>query len=221
MVAELVVNDYLGDDFADSTQLEETVVETPDEIEVPEEEVIEEPVDEPLDPELRGDEEEVGEIEVPEEDVVEEVVEEVVAEITGNLTQELLATLDFTEPVLTTTLYDGLVYGFWDVSEDFTDMTVLQHKLFDGADYIGTVYEVQPGSSIELFTAYETLRKTAESSGNGTINENNAYGDASFYFNHETKSNTVFLTVRTNDLVYSLEYSPNYHVTIRSLIELL
>jgi len=195
VVAELVMNDYLGDDFAEEQVVEDVV----EDVVV---EDVEEDVVAPIDTELRGDEDEVG-------------------EIVGTLTQELLATLDLAEPVVTTALYDDLIYGFWDASEDFSEMTVLQHKLFDGASYIGVVYEVQPKSAIELFTAYETLRQLAESSENGSINENDYYGDASFYFNHNTKTNTVFLVLRQNDIVYALEYSSDYHVTMRSLIELL
>jgi hypothetical protein len=208
VVAELVVNDYMGDDF-----------------------VAEEVTEEVVDPEMRGDEEEVGEEapdeeETPEEVSVEEIsVEEVIVEeepsFEALLTDEVLTSTTITEPVLTTAFYDGLVFGFWDTSEEFTELVVLKHKLFDGATYMGSIFEIQPGSAIDLFTAYETLRSVSEASDTGEINENNAYGDASFYFNHATKTNMVFLVVRLSDVIYSLEYSPTYHGQMRSLIEVL
>ncbi len=207
VVAELVVNDYMGDDFA-SEEITEEVVE---EDEIPAEPITEEVVAD-VDPELRGDEAEVGETE---EVITEETTYEAV------LTQEIFAQTGVTEPVLTTSFYDGLVYGFWDTSEEFAELTVLKHKLFDGADYLGTVYEIQPNSAIDLFTTYETLRSVAEASETGEINENNAYGEASFYFNHDTKISMVFLVLRQNGVIYAFEYSPSYHSQMSSLIELL
>jgi len=200
VVSDLILNDYWGDDFASDEQVEEDVV-VDEETNLDSEVVV-------VDDELKGDEE------------VEEV--SVVLDLPkGNITAEFAQQLNLIEPVLTTNEYDGLVYGFWDVSEDFSDYTVLHHNLFDGPDFVGSIYETTLTSEIQTFHVYSTLRGLASTSGEGAINENDAYGDASFYFNHSTKTNTSFLTMQKGDSVYAFEYSHDYHENIRSLIELL
>ena len=220
VVAELVINDYWGDDFASETQLESVVTETEEEVAevVIDDEITEETLEEEVvegdttDPELRGDEE-----------IVETAIEEpVVVESTDeNLIDSLVPQLGLMEPILETSDFDGLIYGFWDVADDFTEFTVMKHKIFDGTEYVGTIYEIQTNSEIQTFGAYEVLRQNAETSESGDINENNAYGEASFYFNHSDKTNTVFLTFQQDGVVYSFEYPHGYHSTIRALIDLL
>jgi len=82
-------------------------------------------------------------------------------------------------------------------------------------------YLTTTDTEIEMFEAYETLRAQASSSDTGDINENNAAGDASFYFNHSTKTSTIFLTLQQNGNVYAFEYLNSYHSRMKSVIELL
>lgn len=210
IVADLVVSDYWGDDFASEEQL----AQNEESSEVIPEEVVE--------PELRGDEEAPGEeTPIDETPAAEEtpIIEEVA--FTTIVTQELLLQAGFTDSQVTTELYSDLIYGFWEVTESFSEFVVLQHKLFQGAEYVGTIYEIQTPTEVDHFEAYEVLRERATTSTSGTINENNSYGDASFYFNHTTKTNTVFLTISKNQTVYALEYATSGHAKMRALIDLL
>lgn len=213
VVAELVLNDYTGDDFAkQDPEVKEQIAD----------EAI--PIEEPItvtDTEIRGDEEII-----PVSDEAPVATEEESAPtFEASLTQDIatqagaLQETPMTDIIVTTSPYDGLIYGFWDTSTAFADLTVLTHKLFNGATYLGTIYEIQPGSAIDLFTTYETLKTIANESDTGVLNENNSYGQASFYFNHTTKTNTVFLVLRQNDMIYALEYSHSAHPFMRTLID--
>lgn len=214
IVADLVLHDYWGEDFASQDAITEQT--TPDETSLdetsPDETVPDETTPDEIaitDPELYGDE----------EDNPSEIGTETALKPT--LTQALTADLGLTEPILETESYTGLIYGFWDLSASLNGATVLRHKLFDGTTFLGSIYEIQAATDVDLFSLYEALRTLASTSGTGTINENNAYGEASFYFNHSVKTNTVFLTVRTQKAIYAFEYAPSAHVQMKKLISLL
>jgi hypothetical protein len=221
VVTDLVINDYLGDDFAKETQAEVAMV-----------------ADNTMgDPELRGDEEVPAEddlvvdepIEGEEQPVVEEPVVEapvedgapIEAAPSGSLiTLERLAGFDLLEPRLDATVLNGPVYGFWEVTDDLADFLINKVDVFDGSEFVSTVYEVQGENEIQTFAAYEALRQIGLTSPVGGINENNSYGDASFYFNHDTKQNTVFLIVRKGLGVYAFQYSHDMHNTfVRPLLD--
>lgn len=223
VVADLVINDFWGNDFAQETD-SETTAEAVVDTETP----LTDPLEDPIaftDPEDRGDEEptdSTNDEETPTEDTpLESTPSEETPTATPVLVDSLLLDAGFTEPSLTTQAYDGLIFGFWDTEVALQDNVVFQHKLFQGEDYLATFYEIQTDSEVALFEAYETLRSLALSSTNGEINENNAYGDASFYFNHLTKTNTVFLVFQKSSSVYAFEYPPTAHAQARALIDLL
>ncbi|HCW32915.1 MAG: hypothetical protein UT55_C0035G0008 [Candidatus Peregrinibacteria bacterium GW2011_GWE2_39_6] len=137
----------------------------------------------------------------------------------AQITTTLLQNLNITSPRLETDNYEGLIYGFWDTQKAFNSYTILRHKIFSEDNYLSTIYEIQTLNEIETFSAYQILYDLAQNSATGTINETNSYGNASFYFNHSTKTNTVFLTFQTKNTIYALEYAPNYHSSMRELIE--
>lgn len=196
IVADVVLNDYWGEDFASETVLEEEISSNWVTTEV-------------VNPESRGDDDEspVPELSIPEASSI--------------ITSELLVEAGLTTPDLITEPYDGLIYGFWDVAEAFADWTVWRHKIFVAANYVGSIYEVRTPTEVDVFEAYQTLLDLAVESESGEFNETNAYGEGSFYLNHSSKTNTVFLVLYKNGSVYAFEYSPSYHVQIRSLIDLL
>lgn len=198
VVAEVVVNDYLGADFsAEETVVEEVEVITPQDV---------------ANPEVRGDESDSPQSEILEETPIE--VEPAPIAAQGSLTPELLASIGVLEPKVETTPFQGLIFGLFDVSNEFSGFTVFEHKLFDGSNFIGMVYEIATENELQTFGAYETLRQKAQGSSLGTVNENDNYGEASFYFNHATKTSTVFLVVQKTGHVYALQYSPSLHGSV-------
>ncbi len=224
VVADLVLNDYLSEDYAPEIVSESPIA------------VVDDPVPADEDPELRGDEEVevISELAEDEEEVTvtleEAIVEEepvtkeviVASELEGAINQELIASFDLLEPRLETIKFDGLFYGFWERSDELTNFLVLEHTIFDGPNFVATIYEIQGENDIQTFAAYEGLRQTGLTSPLGDINENNKYGDGSFYFNHGGKFNTVYLVARKGLGVYAFLYSHDSHQGfVRPLIEAL
>ena len=219
VMADLVINDYLGRDLSQETIADTSTVamETP---------VL--PIEATPDSESRGDEE--GAV-ILVEDTTPDAIFDKAEEPTlptpstssqGMITSELVASFDLLEPRVETSVYDGLLYGFWQMTDDFLEFTVLEHNIFDGTNFVATVYEVQGENEIQAFAAYEAFRQLASTSSLGTFNENNQYGDASFYFNHSTKMNTVYLVTRKGPGVYAFQYGHEvHHPFVRPLIEAL
>lgn len=211
VVADLVFNDYLKKDFSPEMVPKEEleVALTPDESE------------DSKPSENLEEREESKTSETKSDDFSDDPDFSDEIDSTALITLDFLESLELAEPRLDTESYDGLIYGFWDTDKAFEDFAVFRHKIFDGAVYLGTIYEVQSLSEIESLTVYQTLLELGQTSDSGEVNANDAYEEASFYFNHETKTNTVFLTVRTTTSVYSFEYSPTYHAKMKQLIALL
>ncbi len=211
VVAEVVVNDYLGEDFAEKDQaIQAEVVE--EELMVEAAGETEEQGPSVVDSEVRGDEGDSPELSSP---LAEATAEPAGPEAPqGTLTPELLASIGVLEPKVETVAFNGLVFGLFDVQEEFSGFTVLEESLFDGSNFIGVIYEIATENELQTFGAYETLRQKAQGSSLGTVNENNNYGEASFYFNHATKTSTVFLVVQKTGHVYAMQYSPSYHGSV-------
>lgn len=230
VIADLVINDYWGKDFADGSQLE-TSEEAPVDLVIKKEETDEDSEEEDalgeeafddasvmneLSEGAEGTEDGDG-VEIPEEfrgiDDGEVTVEE------PSITLDLLLASNFQEPRLEEKAYEELIFGFWDMGDALAEFDVYENALFEGTAYVGMLYEIQTQSEVDGFVAYEALRDTGETSDTGEVNETNNYGDASFYFNHNTKTNTVFLVFQKGTMVYAFEYSPSYHSQMKALIE--
>jgi len=173
---------------------------------------------------------EVDEKPVVEEDIIEEVTEQEVIDSEVELQSENLVNdpkLDesafisagFFDPVLKPTIYSGLVFQFISFSGD-VDAPIYQNNLFNGENFIGSVYEVPYTTETGAFQGYLELREEAETLLDiGDVNEVNNYGDSSFYFNHKTKTKTVHLVVRSGSSVYAFEYAYTYHDMMTQLLK--
>lgn len=125
----------------------------------------------------------------------------------------------FKSPVLKDTIYSGLVFQFISFS-DQTDANIYQWNLFDGEQYIGSVYQILYGTETGSFQAYMALRERAQGLTQlGTVNEVNNYGDTSFYFNHKTKVRTIHLVFRSGASLYAFEYAQSYHETMKKVFD--
>ncbi len=181
-----------------------------------------------------GADEEITEEEVPvleenlDEDVEEEVSEEAawveLAEETGitvlqpGMTEDVFVQAGFFDPVLKDTIFSGLVFQFISFS-DQTDAFVYQWNLFDGENFIGSVYEIKYPSEMGSLQGYLALRGRADSMPElGAVNEVNNYRDASFYFNHATKTKTVHTVVRAEANLYAFEYAYVHHEKMKKVL---
>lgn len=161
---------------------------------------------------LISDEETVALSEEPETLILPGVLE-------SSLSAELFKQAGFIQPVLKDTLFSGLVFQFISFA-DQSEATVYQWNVFDGEQYIGSVYELKYPTETGSFQGYLALRERAMSLTDlGTVNEVNNYGDASFYFNHKTKVKTVHLVVRTGNDIFGFEYSQTYHEKLKNVFD--
>lgn len=194
IVGDIVYHDYLSDfEAAVPTETEEEATEIS------------------LNPDTELEEEPVA---------LSEESEEIVATVLeSSLSGELFKQAGFIQPVLKDTLFSGLVFQFISFA-DQSEATVYQWNVFDGEQYIGSVYELKYPTETGSFQGYLALRERAMSlSDLGTVNEVNNYGDASFYFNHKTKVKTVHLVVRTGNDIFGFEYAQTYHEKLKNVFD--
>lgn len=194
VIGDIIFHDYLNDNPFAEAEVEETVVEEEGE----EEEVA-------LDEQIIEDEVITASVELPESEIWE----------------GLFASAGFTDPVLKEGIFSGLIYQFINFS-DQTDAFIYQWNLFNGVNYIGTIYEIKYPTDTGSFQGYLALRERAFGhSDKGQVNEVNNYGDASFYFNHGAKTKTVHLVIRKGSDLYAFEYSHLNHELMKKVFDLL
>lgn len=138
----------------------------------------------------------------------------------AKLTTEDFITAGFENPVLKDAVFDGNIFSFLTFS-DQSDAYVYQWNFFDGETFVGSIYEVEYKSDTGGFQAYLTLRNRAVKLLDlGDVNETNSYGDASFYFNHKAKKNTVHLVIRKGGTIYAFQYAYSGHDKMKNLFEI-
>ncbi|MFA4814801.1 MAG: hypothetical protein WC924_02460 [Candidatus Gracilibacteria bacterium] len=137
----------------------------------------------------------------------------------SSLSSQLFTQAGFLDPVLKDTVFSGLVFQFISFA-DQDEATLYQWNLFDGEQYIGSIYEIKYPTETGSFQGYLALRERAMSlTAIGTVNEANNYGDACFYFNHKTKVKTVHLVIRTGADIYGFEYGQSYHEKMKNVFD--
>lgn len=199
IVGDIVYHDYLSD-------FEAAVPEDTEPIS------LEDTTEDTTEVTLLPDEETVALSEEPETLMLPGVLE-------SSLSAELFKQAGFIQPVLKDTLFSGLVFQFISFA-DQSEATVYQWNVFDGEQYIGSVYELKYPTETGSFQGYLALRERAMSLTDlGTVNEVNNYGDASFYFNHKTKVKTVHLVVRTGNDIFGFEYAQTYHEKLKKVFD--
>lgn len=110
----------------------------------------------------------------------------------------------------------------WIQFNDQNRENVRQWNMFTGPEYIGNFVEIMHPDANESLQSYILIKKRAEASDQeGLVNETMSYGDASFYFNHQIKTSTVHLVVRSGDRVYVLEYARDYHESMQKMLQVL
>lgn len=146
---------------------------------------------------------------------------ETVAVVASSLDTALFQKAGFTKALLKNALFSGLIFQFISFS-DQTEATVYQWNLFDGENYVGSVYEMKYTTETGSFQGYLAVREQAMSLTElGTVNEVNNYGDASFYFNHKNKTKTVHLIMRSGNSLYAFEYGQSHHETMKKVFDIL
>lgn len=196
----LIIGDMVLHDYLDADQFERSVESLESEID-----------------ELQGEPEATDGIE-GEVSIDEEVT---LSEEGGNptITTELMATSGFGNPVLKEAIFSGYIFQFINFADQLGAATY-QWNFFENEAYKASIYEIKYGTETGSFQGYLNLRKRAgELTQIGTVNETNSYGDASFYFNHKTKTKTVHLVIKRGRTIYAFEYPYSIHDRMKALPE--
>lgn len=104
---------------------------------------------------------------------------------------------------------------------DILSVMKKKYVIKDDALLYAKVYVLSPDVGNDVLSIYSSLKEKAKSSLNSTINETNQFGKASFYLNDSTRSDTAFLTVRYQSLIYGFSYPKVYHKQVSNLIKLI
>jgi len=143
------------------------------------------------------------------------------AVLQSTLEPEIFIQAGFLKSVLKETSFSGLIFQFIPFS-DQSEAFIYQWNLFDGEKYIGSIYEIKYPTETDSFQGYLAARERAMGLKDlGETNEVNNYGDASFYFNHKTKTKTVHLLMRSGKNLYGFEYGQAYHETMKKVFDTL
>lgn len=137
-----------------------------------------------------------------------------------NMNEDMLVEAGFLEPVLKDTIFSGLVFQFITFA-DQTSAFIHQWNVFEGENYVGSFYEMKYPTDTGAFQGYLSLRERATALYEiGEVNEVNNYGDASFYFNHFTKTKTVHVVIRNGKDIYAFEYAYSNHDKMKKVLNI-
>lgn len=209
----LVIGDLVSHDYLNKENTQEIVEEALEEIDT---------IESSEEPSVEFPEEDLTPIEdlEPEEEEVDLSSESTDLKVlVPILSEALLLESGFFDPVLKDTIFSGYVFQFLPFSD--ADAFVYQWNLFNGESFVGSIYEIKYPNETASFQGYLALRQAGAAQKVGSVNEVNNYKDASFYFNHDTKSQTVHLVIRSGSNVYAFEYAHREHDSMKNLFDLL
>lgn len=135
------------------------------------------------------------------------------------ITQEAIKNAGF-ENGFTEKHFDGKVFQLLDITKNPVDSIGLYEVTKDGVA-IASVTEISLRDEIRALQLYILLQNKTKPYIDLSLNETNAYGDRSFYINHQKKPDEAFLVVKIGKTLYGFAYVKTYHPQIKRLIQLL
>lgn len=104
---------------------------------------------------------------------------------------------------------------------DLYDVQLKKTIVRDASRLFAKVYVFSFGPNSSVFNVYDSLKTRAAEGLNVELNEDNQFGDASFYMNDVKRQGTAFLTIRIASNIYGFSYPKEYHPQIKNLIKLI
>ena len=137
------------------------------------------------------------------------------------ITPEQLTEAGFKNAKIVKTNFSKRIFQLIDVSDVFNS----DNGEFNISDDNGNIYvvitEMRFQTELEAEDFYNLLKKRAAGLPGLTINENNQFGNASFFINDPKRIGNAFLVVRIGNYAYSYTYPKVNHEFIKKLIILL
>ncbi len=135
------------------------------------------------------------------------------------ITKEILSSVKIENPTIKKLDFSGKIFEEIDI-EDEKDY-VIEENIFSAESYIGTVYEIHFNGPIDADSYYEEILSLAKKLENVDINENNSFGEKSFYINDSQKKNTVQIISKNDKYIFGFKYPHTSHSTFKTLSKIL
>lgn len=116
--------------------------------------------------------------------------------------------------------FDGIVFNDFNMAE-YNDDDHILYILLSGEEESARITELFFPSLEISNEVYASLKTKMAQSGDFEINETDQYGDNSYFANHSSEKNSVFLVVKIKERLYTLHYPAKNHNKIKNLINLL
>lgn len=138
-------------------------------------------------------------------------------EILAEIDEEKIILAGFKDNVLKIEEFDGFVFNDFNMAEYNDDDHILYILLFGEEESAKITELIFPSNEISD-EVYASLKAKMEQSGYFDVNETDQYGDHSYFANHDTEKNAVFLVVKIRERLYTLHYPAKNHNKIKNLI---
>ncbi len=138
-------------------------------------------------------------------------------EILAGIDEKMILQAGFKDTFLEVEEFDGFVFNDFNMAEYNDDDHILYILLFGEEESARITELIFPSNEISN-EVYASLKAKMEQSGYFDVNETNQYGENSYFANHDTEKNNVFLVVKIRERLYTLHYPAKNHNKIKNLI---
>ncbi len=139
--------------------------------------------------------------------------------VLAGIDQQMIIEAGFQNGTVSIEQFDGLIFNDYDISE-YQDDEHIRYIVKEGIEDAGIINELIYPSQDIAYGVYEQLKaKMTSEESPFTINETNQYGEASFFANNSTETNSVFLVVKFNERLYTLHYPAKNHNKMKNLLQ--
>lgn len=134
--------------------------------------------------------------------------------------EDMIKSAGFADAYLESEPHNGYLYKTIYL-DDLPDVEVTKYAIRDEESLFAKVYVFQVGGLSSVSEIYEVLKIRATEALDVVVNENNEFGDESFYMNDNRRQGVAFLTVRFGAVLYGFSYPKDYHSQIKNLATLI
>ncbi|KKP37645.1 MAG: hypothetical protein UR28_C0028G0013 [Candidatus Peregrinibacteria bacterium GW2011_GWF2_33_10] len=133
-----------------------------------------------------------------------------------SITETILTSAKIANAVIKEIEFNGQMFDFLKI--DFPSQYIIQQNIFSGQSYIGLAYEIHFQSPLDAEEYYMELKNKSAALDFAKVNENNSFGEKSFYINNKNKENTVFLICKVGTVIYGFNYPHSSHAIFKSIV---
>ncbi|KKP36986.1 hypothetical protein A2483_02615 [Candidatus Peregrinibacteria bacterium RIFOXYC2_FULL_33_13] len=99
--------------------------------------------------------------------------------------------------------------------------TSAKFNVFYNDSFAITINEFKMDSESGAIELYDFINREANNKAGIAINEDNSFGDASFYINNRDKKDAASLVVKIRNQIFAFEYKHSYHPMVKKVLEIM